>query len=231
MIALSRTLSVALLLLVAACGGKPPPAAPVADPRAAQDLATYRELLNANSLEFAITVGREIQRNHPGTPAAAEVANTLPEIEARFAAANQAKRLAALWDYQTGVQSGGAHRPPRSSAPTLRRRAGALHLPSPCRVGPQRLSLCGWRRLHLPRSLQPPAAFRWRARHALEAGACRRPANRPCLHRRRCRAGGEAAGQQAARNRGRPAQQEPVGRMVFEPGGFVPAKWVELPKP
>ena len=51
MIALSRAMVLALLLALVACGGKPPPAAPRVDPRAAQDLATYRELVGANSLE------------------------------------------------------------------------------------------------------------------------------------------------------------------------------------
>lgn len=228
MIALNRALVLALLLAVTACGGKPPPAAPAADPRAAQDLATYRELLGANSLEFAITVGREIQRNHPGTPAAAEVAATLPDIEARFAAGNAAKRLAALWDYQTGVQAGGAQSAasifstePSGAAQVrfiFRRHAdwgrsaylyaggGGFDCPDPCSVLLRFDGAPGTRwKAHLPETGEPAIFIDDDVALAAKLPGTKRLEIEATLR-----------------------DQGPV-TMVFEPGGFVPAKWVELP--
>lgn len=99
------------LTLTAGCS-KPAPTqtanAPAANtPQAAADLAAYQELIRTGSHEFAVTMGREILRKHPGSPAAAEVGRTLPGIEAQAKSTADTKRLAALWDYQQGTQSGG----------------------------------------------------------------------------------------------------------------------------
>lgn len=75
--------------------------------QATADLAAYHELMRTGSYEFAVTMGREVLRKHPGSAAAAVVSKSLPEVEARAKAQLDRTRLAALWDFQTGLQSGG----------------------------------------------------------------------------------------------------------------------------
>jgi hypothetical protein len=97
-------LLIAATLVLAACGDStppPPPAAPANSAQAQQDYAAFQQLIAAGSDEFAVTMGREVLRKHPGSPAAAEVARLLPEVEARAKAKADAKRLAALWTYLT----------------------------------------------------------------------------------------------------------------------------------
>jgi hypothetical protein len=98
-------------LVLAACGGgtpapAPPPAAPANSAQAQQDYAAFQQLIAAGSDEFAVTMGREVLRKHPGSPAAAEVSRVLPEVEARAKAKTDAKRLAALWTYLTNELRG-----------------------------------------------------------------------------------------------------------------------------
>jgi hypothetical protein len=99
-----------LAVLVAACGpseaDKRAAAAAALEAKANQDLAAYRQLLQAGSDEFAVTMGRQIVSRYPSTQAAAEVQRSLAEVEARAKASADSKRLAALWIYQTGTQSG-----------------------------------------------------------------------------------------------------------------------------
>lgn len=100
-------LPAAVALALAACGGGTPPPAPAAPANSAQaqqDYAAFQQLIAAGSDEFAVTMGREVLRKHPGSPAAVEVARLLPEVEARAKA--DAKRLAALWTYLTNDQRG-----------------------------------------------------------------------------------------------------------------------------
>lgn len=228
MVAASRAVVLILLLSLAACGGKPPPAAPAADPRAAQDLATYRQLVGANSLEFAVTVGREIQRKYPGTPAAAEVAASLPEVEAKYQAGVDAKRLAALWDYQTGVQSGGAQSSasifstePAGAAQVrfiFRRHAewgrsaylyaggGGFACPEPCSLLLRFDDAAATRwKAHLPETGEPALFIDDDAALAAKLPGTRRLAIEATLR-----------------------DQGPV-TLLFEPGGFEPGRWVELP--
>lgn len=230
MIALSRALFLALALALAACGGAPPPAAPDADALAAKELATYRELVRGNSLEFAVTVGREIVRRHPGTPAATEVAATLPEIEAKYQAGVDAKRLAALWDYQTGVQSGGAQSsasifstdPAGTGAGQVRfifRRhaewgrsaylyagGGGFQCPDPCSL--------------LLRFDDAPAT-RWKA-HLPETGE-------PAIFIDDDAAlAAKLPGTKRLAIEGTLRDHGPV-TLLFEPGGFDPKLWAELP--
>ncbi|MFO0028019.1 MAG: hypothetical protein ACK558_04070, partial [Pseudomonadota bacterium] len=76
----------AFALALAACGGSPPPAPPApaaSSAQAQQDLDAFRQLVAAGSDEFAVTMGREVLRKHPGSPAAAEVAAALPAAEPR----------------------------------------------------------------------------------------------------------------------------------------------------
>jgi hypothetical protein len=103
-----RRVVAALLLvsLVAACTPAPPPP-PAVNPKAAEDLAAYQQLVQLKSYAIAVTMGRKIQNDYPGTPAAAEVARTLPQIEAQATADADTKRMAALWSYQQNKQAGG----------------------------------------------------------------------------------------------------------------------------
>jgi len=89
-------------LLVAACGKPPPPPDP-----AARDLSIYRQLVASQSWTLASSQGAELVRKFPGSAAAIEVQKSLGEVTAKSKAQNNAKRLAALWSYQTGPQSGG----------------------------------------------------------------------------------------------------------------------------
>lgn len=105
-----------LALLLAACdqGGNPNanPAPAAATPNAnaeqvAQKLKLYQQMLGAHRDDLAAPIGEEIVTDYPDTPAAAEVQKTLPGIQAKAKATAEHDRLAALWLYQTGVQSGG----------------------------------------------------------------------------------------------------------------------------
>lgn len=75
--------------------------------QAAQKLKLYREMLGAHRDDLAAPIGAEIVADYPDTPAAAEVQKTLPGIQAKAKAVAERDRLAALWLYQTGMQSGG----------------------------------------------------------------------------------------------------------------------------
>ena len=108
---LRRFAAIALVAsALAACGGReappPAPAAPANSAQAQQDLDAFRQLVAAGSDEFAVTMGREVLRKHPGSPAAAEVAEALPAIEQRAKDKAESKRLAALWTYLTNELRG-----------------------------------------------------------------------------------------------------------------------------
>lgn len=92
----------AAVFVLIGCGPAAPPPSPVAaanSPQAQADFEAYQQLIAAGSDEFAVTMGREVLRKHPGSPAAIEVARALPEVEARAKAKAGAKRMAALWTY------------------------------------------------------------------------------------------------------------------------------------
>ncbi|HEX6613787.1 MAG TPA: hypothetical protein VF022_07995 [Rhodanobacteraceae bacterium] len=75
--------------------------------QAAQKLKLYRQMLGAHRDDLAAPIGEEIVGDYPNSPAAAEVQKTLPGIQAKAKAKAEADRLAALWLYQAGTQSGG----------------------------------------------------------------------------------------------------------------------------
>lgn len=80
-----------------------------ADPQnaqAAQKLALYQSMLKDHRDDLAAPIGQEIVADFPGTPASAEVQKTLPQIEATAKAKAESDRLAALWSYQSAMQSG-----------------------------------------------------------------------------------------------------------------------------
>jgi hypothetical protein len=74
---------------------------------AAKKLSLYNAMLKAHRDDLAAPIGEEIVSEYPNTPAAAEVHKTLPDIQAKAKAKAEADRLARLWLYQTGTQSGG----------------------------------------------------------------------------------------------------------------------------
>ncbi|GAB2536548.1 hypothetical protein GCM10027065_05340 [Rhodanobacter koreensis] len=74
---------------------------------AARNLDTYRQLLRIHNDEMAVTMGKDIVSRYPGSAAAKEVQQTLPEIEQRYTEASEKNRLAALWLYQVSPMAGG----------------------------------------------------------------------------------------------------------------------------
>lgn len=74
--------------------------------QAVQKLSLYRQMLDAHRDDLAAPIGQEIISDFPGTAAANEVNKTLPGIEAKAGANAEHDRLAALWSYQTAMQSG-----------------------------------------------------------------------------------------------------------------------------
>ena len=105
-------LALAFTVAFAACS-KPETQAPAAtaqsgaSAKAEKDLVAYRQLVAANSVELAASIGRDIVTRYPGTPAATEVQQTLPAMEAKAKEITDTKRLAALWMYQSGPASSG----------------------------------------------------------------------------------------------------------------------------
>ena len=103
--------------LVAACSqSSAPPAAPSASAQAAaketaaqQEFKLYQQMLGEHNDELAAPLGQEIVQKYPGTPAAAEVQKTLPQVAARAEAKSEHDRLANLWYYQTADVDGLQH--------------------------------------------------------------------------------------------------------------------------
>ncbi|MBD8874178.1 hypothetical protein [Rhodanobacter sp. DHB23] len=101
-------------LLLAACsqGGAPAPDAAQQQAQAqaseaAQNLATYRQLLAMHNDQMAATMGEDIVQRFPGSAAAKEVQQTLPDVEKRWKENSEKTRLAALWQYQVAPMEGG----------------------------------------------------------------------------------------------------------------------------
>lgn len=111
--AAAAALALAGSLLLAGCNNGPTQAqreaaaaqqaAAQRDAQAQQELKLYHEVLARHDVQLAASLGAEIQQRYAGTPAAQDVAKTLPAITAEAAKLAKAQRLAALWDYQTGV--------------------------------------------------------------------------------------------------------------------------------
>lgn len=106
----------AALLLLSGCSQAPAPAptqsatpgqAAPNNAEAAKKLSLYNAMLKDHRDDLAAPIGEEIVSDYPGSPAAAEVQKTLPGIQAKAKARAERDRLAGLWLYQTGMQSGG----------------------------------------------------------------------------------------------------------------------------
>ena len=72
-----------------------------------QELKLYHEMLARKDIQLAASLGQQIEQMYPRTPAASAVARDLPALTAAAAKQAHAQRLAALWDYQTGVPMAG----------------------------------------------------------------------------------------------------------------------------
>ncbi len=102
-------------LVLAGCsqqGGAPAPDAAKQQAQnqnadAARNLDTYRQLLRIHNDEMAVSMGKDIVQRFPGSDAAKEVQQTLPAIEQRYTAASEKNRLAGLWLYQLSPMAGG----------------------------------------------------------------------------------------------------------------------------
>ncbi|MDO1527563.1 hypothetical protein QMK61_01855 [Fulvimonas sp. R45] len=77
------------------------------DAQANRQLATYRELLRIKNDQMAASLGQDIVDRYPGTAAAKEVQQTLPDIRKRWKAESESRRLQGLWLYQVGPMEGG----------------------------------------------------------------------------------------------------------------------------
>lgn len=92
-------------LSLTACGGAPPPPpgptpAQIQAAQAAEKLKMYDQLRAGDKIDLAAEIGNDIVTRFAGTPAAAEVAKTLPELQLRAKAAGETRRLERLWTYQ-----------------------------------------------------------------------------------------------------------------------------------
>lgn len=107
--------ALALALLAAGCSQQdgsssataPAAQAPAGDAAASRDLDTYRQLVRIHNDEMATTFGEKIVHDYPGSAAAKEVQETLPEISRRYHENSEKNRLAGLWLYQVSPMAGG----------------------------------------------------------------------------------------------------------------------------
>ena len=83
------------------------PAASAQADAIARKLDTYRQLLRIHNDEMAVTMGHDILDRYPGSAAATEVQQTLPDIEKRWKAESEKRRLDGLWLYQVSPMQGG----------------------------------------------------------------------------------------------------------------------------
>lgn len=101
----------AVVFTVAACSKPTPPPEPpkpAVNTQLLKEYDMYRQLLEQDAFELAGEIGKGIVERFPDSPQAAEVRETLADVQAKGAAASDEKRMARLWVYQTdGVESGG----------------------------------------------------------------------------------------------------------------------------
>lgn len=83
------------------------PAASAQNDAAARKLDTYRQLIRIHNDEMTVTMGHDILDRYPDSAAAKEVQQTLPEIEKRWKQESEKRRLDALWLYQVSPMQGG----------------------------------------------------------------------------------------------------------------------------
>ncbi len=104
------------IVALAACSKSPetvtmpaavPAVAPAANAQMTKALDLYRQLREQKNWELAAPVGQEVVMKYPGSPATAEVQQTLADTTAQATAQTTHRRLERLWSYQSGKESGG----------------------------------------------------------------------------------------------------------------------------
>ena len=128
-------LTVLLIAALAACSKGPPPAPPptpeqVKAAQAAERMKMYDQMRTTERWDLAAGLGEDIVAKFPGTPAAAEIQKTLPDIRQRVAAAAEARRIARLWTYNQVKEAKG-----------VQYTAYVLAAGSPAQEGPDRVRL------------------------------------------------------------------------------------------
>lgn len=106
---------VSLILSLAACSRTPapPPVDPAvaakaaAEAGAAKEAQLYDQMRASQSWDLAATLGNEVLTRFPGTAAATQVQQTLPEVGDKAARQAQSRRLAHLWVYSATPEAGG----------------------------------------------------------------------------------------------------------------------------
>lgn len=110
----SVTITLGVMFALAGCSqsgdqassSAPSPVQAQAD-EAAKKLDTYHQLLRINNDEMAVTMGKDIVSRYPDSAAAKEVQQSLPEIEKRWKETSEKNRLQGLWLYQVSPMQGG----------------------------------------------------------------------------------------------------------------------------
>ena len=98
-------------------GNSPAPSSPPAKPatpapstneaQAAKEAALYEQMRASGSWDVALTLGNEVVTKFAGTPAAAQVQQTLAEVRAKGEAQANQQRLRRLWAYTATPEAGG----------------------------------------------------------------------------------------------------------------------------
>lgn len=104
-------------LLLAACSQQDQNTPPPQDAAKAQaqqmseeanrQLQSYRQMLQMKNDELAAQLGEAIVKQFPNSDAAKEVQQTLPDVEQRAKETAEKRRLTGLWTYQVGPMEGG----------------------------------------------------------------------------------------------------------------------------
>ena len=104
-----------LIFALAACSRtpSPPPVDPAvaakaaAEAGAAKEAKLYDQMRVSQNWDVATTLGNEVLARFPGTAAAVQVQQTLPDVRDKAARQVQARRLARLWTYTATAAAGG----------------------------------------------------------------------------------------------------------------------------
>ena len=116
-ILLPLMLTSAAALCACSGGNSPAPSVPPAkavapapsanEAQAAKEAALYEQMRTSGSWDIALTLGNEVVTKFAGTPAAAQVQQTIAEVRAKGEAQANQKRLARLWTYTATLEAGG----------------------------------------------------------------------------------------------------------------------------
>jgi outer membrane murein-binding lipoprotein Lpp len=113
----AAALSTALLAACSSSSDTVAPAAPAVDTAAAakaaleakanKDLALYEQMRSNQNWDLAGPLGAELVSKYPDSAAAAQVKQTLADVQAKGREQAEAKRLARLWAYSVSAEPGG----------------------------------------------------------------------------------------------------------------------------